>query len=257
MSVAALIGVSPGGGAMRTWLTPPSGLYPVGLETERNPTRSPRPDVPFSRHLRLLWLLFGSRASICRGRSAGGRASGPAGRPLVYGGGRVGLMGIVADAVLEAGGRVDRRDPRGSGDKEIAHDGLTELHVVSGMHERKALMADMSSAFLTLPGGIGTFEEFFEILSWAALGIHQKPIGVLNIDGYFDPLLALLDHGIAQEFIRPELPRLLLVSDGPENLIADLLAYAPPSFGPRGSSSRRRDRPDRSHLHVARPGTDN
>ena len=95
--------------------------------------------------------------------------------------------------------------PEALATKEVAHDGLTELHVVSGMHERKALMAPLSSAFLTLPGGIGTFEEFFEILSWAALGIHQKPIGVLNIEGYFDPLIALLDHGIGQGVHPPEL----------------------------------------------------
>ena len=106
---------------------------------------------------------------------------------LVYGGGRVGLMGIVADAVLGAGGRAIGVIPEALATKEIAHDGLTELHVVSGMHERKALMATLSSAFLTLPGGIGTFEEFFEILSWAALGIHQKPIGVLNIERLLRP----------------------------------------------------------------------
>ena len=152
---------------------------------------------------------------------------------LVYGGGRVGLMGIMADAVLEVGGRVIGVIPQALATKEIAHDGLTELHVVSGMHERKALMSTLSSAFLTLPGGIGTFEEFFEILSWSALGIHQKPIGVLNIDGYFDPLLALLDHGIAQEFIRPGFLHSLLVSHQAEKLIADLIAYVPPPVGPR------------------------
>jgi len=152
---------------------------------------------------------------------------------LVYGGGRVGLMGIMADAVLGAGGRAFGVIPRALATKEIAHDGLTELHVVSGMHERKALMATLSSAFLTLPGGIGTFEEFFEILSWAALGIHQKPIGVLNIDGYFDPLLALLDHGIAQDFIRPSYLHSLLVGDQADKLIADLLAYVPPPVGAR------------------------
>ena len=152
---------------------------------------------------------------------------------LVYGGGRVGLMGILADAVLGAGGRVIGVIPQALATKEIAHDGLTELHVVSGMHERKALMATLSSAFLTLPGGIGTFEEFFEILSWAALGIHQKPIGVLNQGGYFDPLIALLDHGIAQHFIRPSYLQSLLVSDHVDKLIADLLAFVPPPVGPR------------------------
>ncbi len=152
---------------------------------------------------------------------------------LVYGGGRVGLMGIVADAVLGAGGRAIGVIPDPLATKEIAHDGLTELHVVSGMHERKALMATKSSAFLTLPGGIGTFEEFFEILSWGALGIHQKPLGILNVDGYFDPLIALLEHGIAEQFIRPGSLHSLIVSDNPDTLIGNLLAYVPPAAGPR------------------------
>ena len=133
-----------------------------------------------------------------------GRALAHRGVGLVYGGGRVGLMGIVADAVLESGGRAIGVIPEPLATKEIAHDGLTELHVVADMHERKALMARRSSAFLTLPGGIGTFEEFFETLSWAALGLHQKPMGVLNVAGYFDPLLALLDHAVAERFVRPE-----------------------------------------------------
>jgi uncharacterized protein (TIGR00730 family) len=152
---------------------------------------------------------------------------------LVYGGGRVGLMGVVADAVLEAGGRAIGVIPDPLATKEVAHDRLTELHVVSGMHERKALMATKSSAFLTLPGGIGTFEEFFEILSWGALGIHQKPIGILNVDGYFDPLIALLEHGIAEQFIRSGSLHSLIVSDNPDTLIGNLLAYVPPAVGPR------------------------
>ncbi len=152
---------------------------------------------------------------------------------LIYGGGGVGLMGILADATLGAGGRVIGVIPEALAIKEVAHDGLTELHVVSGMHERKALMATKSSAFLTLPGGIGTLEEFFEILSWGALGIHQKPIGILNVHGYFDPLIALLDHGIAQQFIRADYLHPLLVSDHPDSLISNLLAYVPPPVGPR------------------------
>jgi uncharacterized protein (TIGR00730 family) len=155
------------------------------------------------------------------------------GADLVYGGGRVGLMGIVADAVLGAGGRAIGVIPEALATKEIAHHGLTELHVVSGMHERKALMATRSSAFLTLPGGIGTFEEFFEILSWGALGIHQKPIGILNVAGYFDPLIALLDHGIARQFVRREYLHPLVVSDDPESHIRQLLDYVPPPAGPR------------------------
>ncbi|QEH36880.1 LOG family protein ORF6 in fasciation locus [Aquisphaera giovannonii] len=144
---------------------------------------------------------------------------------LVYGGGRVGLMGIVADAVLSAGGRAVGVIPEALATKEIAHDGLSELHVVAGMHERKALMAARSSAFLALPGGIGTFEEFFEILSWQALGIHSKPIGLLNVGGYFDPLLSLLDHGIASRFIRPAHLRPLVVSDQAEAIVRKLLGH--------------------------------
>ncbi len=155
------------------------------------------------------------------------------GASLVYGGGRVGLMGIVADAVLGAGGRAIGVIPKGLATKEIAHGGLTELHVVSNMHERKALMATKATAFLTLPGGIGTFEEFFEILSWSALGIHQKPLGILNIDSYFNPLMALLDHGIAEQFIRPGFLHSLIVADDPPTLVDKVLAFVPPAVGPR------------------------
>jgi uncharacterized protein (TIGR00730 family) len=151
---------------------------------------------------------------------------------LVYGGGRVGLMGIVADSVLERGGRAIGVIPEALATKEIAHDRLTELHVVSGMHERKALMARRASAFLTLPGGIGTFEEFFETLSWAGLGLHRKPLGILNVGSYYDPLLSLFDHAIAQQFIRPELLNLLFVSGDPESVVAHLAAHVPPAGAP-------------------------
>jgi uncharacterized protein (TIGR00730 family) len=162
-----------------------------------------------------------------------GRALASRGIDLVYGGGRVGLMGEVADAALEFGGRVIGVIPRALATKELAHDGLTELHVVAGMHERKAQMAERSSAFLTLPGGIGTFEEFFEILSWGALGIHRKPVGILNVAAYFDPLLELLEHGIRAQFIGRDVLQHLLHSDEPDSLVANLLADCPPPFGTR------------------------
>jgi uncharacterized protein (TIGR00730 family) len=152
---------------------------------------------------------------------------------LVYGGGRVGLMGVVADAALAEGGRVVGIIPDPLERKEIAHRGLTELIVVAGMHERKALMASRSSGFLTLPGGVGTYEEFFEILTWAGLGLHRKPIGVLNFEGYFDPLLALLDHAVTERFVRPEHLEQIVMSDQPETLVADLLGRTPPSPGPK------------------------
>jgi uncharacterized protein (TIGR00730 family) len=146
---------------------------------------------------------------------------------LVYGGGRVGLMGIVADAVLNGGGRVVGVIPEPLATKEVAHDGLTELHVVADMHQRKALMARHADAFLTLPGGIGTFEEFFETLSWAVLKLHHKPMGLLNVAGYFDPLLALLNHAAAARFIRKEFLDLLVVSSDPEAIIEELAGRSP------------------------------
>jgi uncharacterized protein (TIGR00730 family) len=147
---------------------------------------------------------------------------------LVYGGGRVGLMGIVADAVLARGGRAIGVIPQPLATKEIAHSGLTEQHVVADMHARKALMARRSGAFLTLPGGIGTLEEFFETLSWACLGLHRKPLGILNVGSYFDPLLALLDHAIAQRFVRGDNRELLFVSSDSEEVVAHLAAHAAP-----------------------------
>jgi hypothetical protein len=120
---------------------------------------------------------------------------------LVFGGGHIGLMGVVADTVLEGGGRVIGVIPRALEERELAHRGLTELHVVSSMHERKAMMEDLSDAFIAMPGGIGTFEEILEILTWSQLEIHPKPSGLLNVEGYYDKLIALLDQAIASGFM--------------------------------------------------------
>jgi uncharacterized protein (TIGR00730 family) len=120
---------------------------------------------------------------------------------IVYGGGRVGLMGVIADAALQAGGEVVGVIPASLASEEIAHGGLTQLHVVGSMHERKALMADLSDAFIALPGGFGTMDEFCEILTWAQLRIHNKPVGLLNTGGYYDELLALFDKMVAQGFV--------------------------------------------------------
>jgi uncharacterized protein (TIGR00730 family) len=174
----------------------------------------------------------GARAEYVAAARRVGAALARSGLGLVYGGGRVGLMGVVADAALAEGGRVVGVIPEPLAREEIAHDGLTELHVVPGMHERKALMARRSAGFLMLPGGIGTFEEFFEILTWAALGLHRKPIGVLNVGGYFAPLLRLLDHAVAEGFVRPAHLALLLVSADPEALVAGLRTHEPPPPGP-------------------------
>ncbi len=175
----------------------------------------------------------GTRPSYVEAARRVGSALARNGLGLVYGGGRVGLMGTVADAALAEGGRIVGIIPDPIATKEIAHDGLTELIIVPGMHERKALMARESAGFLTLPGGVGTLEEFFEILSWAVLGLHHKPIGILNVEGYFDPLLALLGHAVSEQFLRPEYLDLLAVSDDPEALAIDLLGRVPPASRPQ------------------------
>jgi uncharacterized protein (TIGR00730 family) len=156
-----------------------------------------------------------------------GRVMAERGLGLVYGGGRVGLMGVVADAALAAGGRVVGVIPEALASAEVAHDALTELHVVADMHRRKAMMADRADAFLTLPGGIGTFEEFFETLSWTALHLHHKPMGVLNVAGYFDPLLAMLDHAVAERFARREILDLLVVAADPDAIVSELARRTP------------------------------
>ena len=138
---------------------------------------------------------------------------------LVYGGGHVGLMGQVADAALESGGEVLGVITRALADKEVAHAGLTTLHVVTTMHERKALMADESDAFVMMPGGFGTLDEFFEVLTWTQLGIHDKPCAVLNVEGYFDSLLAFVDGAVDQRFVVRDFREAILVDDDPSTLL--------------------------------------
>lgn len=151
---------------------------------------------------------------------------------VVYGGGSVGLMGAVADAVLAKGGEVIGVLPRGLARKELAHSGLSELHLVDSMHERKALMASLSDGFVALPGGLGTLEEVFEVLTWAQLGIHRKPVGLLDVAGYWTGLVALLRHAVAEGFVRPEYAKLLLVESAPAPLLDRLLAWQPPVHPP-------------------------
>lgn len=147
---------------------------------------------------------------------------------LVYGGASVGLMGRLADAALAAGGEVIGVIPQSLVDMEVAHRGLADLRVVSTMHERKALMADLADAFIALPGGIGTLDELFEVLTWAQLGLHTKPAGVLDLDGYYRPLLAFLDGAVEARFLQPTHRAMLLVDDDPQRLLAAFRAYAPP-----------------------------
>ncbi len=146
---------------------------------------------------------------------------------LVYGGGRVGLMGVVADAALSAGAPVIGVIPEHLSRKEIAHAGLTELHVVEDLHQRKAMMAKRAFGFLTLAGGIGTFEEFFEILSWAALGLHAKPMGVLDTEGIYGPLKALIAHSVTEGFTRQSYADLITYRNDPESLVAELARQRP------------------------------
>ncbi len=152
---------------------------------------------------------------------------------LVFGAGHIGLMCVLADAVLAAGGVAIGVIPQALVDKELAHRRLTGLHVVRTMHERKALMADLSDAFVALPGGYGTCDEFFEILTWAQLHLHTKPIGLLNVAGYFDRLLEWLDHTVAEGFVRPTHRRLLLQATDPEELLRLLREYRPPEEEPK------------------------
>jgi hypothetical protein len=146
---------------------------------------------------------------------------------LVYGGGNVGLMGVVADAALAAGGEVIGVIPDFLAAKEVAHAGLSKLHVVNSMHDRKALMAELSDAFIAMPGGYGTIEEFCEILTWSQLGLHQKPHGLLNVEGYYEPLLRLFDHAATEQFLKPVHRSLVLEASNPESLLDLLANYQP------------------------------
>ncbi len=149
---------------------------------------------------------------------------------LVYGGASVGIMGVLADAVLQLGGQAVGVIPQALARKEIAHQHLTELHITESMHERKTLMAELSDGFIALPGGIGTLEELFEIWTWAQLGIHAKPCGVLNVAGYFDSLTTFLDHAAAEQFVKPPHRSLLIVEQKPQVLLERFASYKAPAI---------------------------
>jgi len=159
------------------------------------------------------------------GAKALGRAIAETDRVLVYGGAKVGLMGALADSVLAAGGKVIGVVPRALVEKNVAHESLTKLHVVSSMHERKAMMAELADAFIAMPGGLGTLEEFFEMWTWAQLGFHQKPLGLLGAQNFFAPLLQFLDHLVAQKFVRLEHRQLPFVEQDPVQLLQRLEGY--------------------------------
>jgi len=170
----------------------------------------------------------GARPEYRDAADALGRLLAERGIGVVYGGARVGLMGTLADAALAAGGEVVGVIPAALVAKEVAHSGLTDLRVVESMHERKALMSDLADAFIAMPGGWGTLEEFFEVLTWAQLGLHRKPCGLLNVHGYFDRLLSFLAHTVAEGFVRPEYTAMIALAATPEELLDRLASSTPP-----------------------------
>jgi uncharacterized protein (TIGR00730 family) len=173
----------------------------------------------------------GVRAEYTQAAAATGELIARRGLGLVYGGGHVGLMGVAADAALRAGGEVVGVITEALRDREVAHDGLTELHVVRTMHERKARMAARSDAFLVLPGGIGTLEEFFEVWTWGQLGEHAKPFGLVNAGGYFDGLIGFFDTMQAEGFVKPKHREMLIVADTPAAVLDAFASYEPPAVG--------------------------
>jgi len=147
---------------------------------------------------------------------------------LVYGGGRVGIMGKIAQTVMENGGEVIGVIPKGLAEKEVAFTELADLRIVDSMHSRKALMVELSDGFIALPGGLGTIEEFFEVLTWGQLGIHHKPCGLLNVKGYFDTLMGFMNHMVGEQFVEEEHRSMILVDDRPEGLLDQFESYEPP-----------------------------
>ena len=170
----------------------------------------------------------GARHVYAEAARALGRTLAETGIRLVYGGAAVGLMGTLADAALAAGGTVVGVIPGVLVEREIAHAGLTEIRVVNSMHERKSVMAELSDGFVALPGGAGTLEELFEVWTWSQLGLHRKPVGLLNVEGYFDALIAFLDHQTDERFMRREHRDMLLVDADPAFLLRRFEAYRPP-----------------------------
>lgn len=171
----------------------------------------------------------GDDPAFTEAAKAMGSALVDAGARLVYGGGSVGLMGVIADEVLAGGGHVTGVIPQALWDREVGHRGLSDTRIVSTMHERKALMADLSDGFIAMPGGVGTMEEFFEVWTWALLGVHAKPCGILNARGYFDPLLAFIDQMVAKRFLAREFRDMVIVENDPTKLVRRIADYKPPA----------------------------
>ena len=171
----------------------------------------------------------GADPSFLEGARALGQAIAATNRVLVYGGAKSGLMGAIADSALGTGGKVIGIMPQSLVDKEVAHRGLSELHIVSGMHERKTMMAELADAFIAMPGGLGTLEELFEVWTWAQLGLHQKPIGMFGPRAFFAPLLEYLDQLVVQRFVRPENRQMVCLEEEPHALLERLARHEPVS----------------------------
>ncbi|HEX2097937.1 MAG TPA: TIGR00730 family Rossman fold protein [Rubrobacteraceae bacterium] len=182
--------------------------------------------------MKTVCVFCGSRGGLVPSYKAAAQSMGSAlarrGLRLVYGGGGVGLMGALADAALEEGGEVVGVIPRALVEREVGHTGLPELHIVGSMHERKKLMADLSDGFIALPGGYGTLEEFLEVLSWAQLGIHEKPCGLLDVDGFWQQLTSLFDKAVEEGFVPPDHRALVLTEKDPQLLLDTMASYTPP-----------------------------
>jgi uncharacterized protein (TIGR00730 family) len=201
-------------------------------------------NVPPPSRLHRVCVFCGSRSGVreiyTREAARFGRVLAARGIGIVYGGSQVGVMGAVANAALEAGGEVIGVIPHGLADKEVAHQGLTALRTVETMHERKAMMADLADAFVALPGGCGTFDELFEVITWAQIGLHAKAIGVLDVEGYFQPLRALVASVVKEGFASPEHMDLLAVDDDPERLVDAISIPRSLPVGPKWISDRER-----------------
>ena len=171
---------------------------------------------------------FGTKPDYAASAEALGRLIAQSGLGLVYGGGNVGLMGVLADAMLELGGEVTGIIPETLVKAEVAHQTLTQLHVVKSMHERKAMMADLSDAFIAAPGGIGTLEELFEIWTWGQLGLHHKPLGFYDVEQYYSPLMDFLDHAHAEGFLRAPHRKMVILNADPLDLLDELACFQHP-----------------------------
>lgn len=180
----------------------------------------------------------GARVEYCDAAAQMGREIAAQGLRLVYGGGNIGLMGVVAQAALDGGAEVIGVIPEMLMRKEVGFLDVTRLHVVGSMHERKAMMVELSDGFIALPGGFGTFEEFFEVVTWSQLGMHGKPCALLNIAGYYTPLVAMLDHGVESGLIKPKHRSLVLVGSDPIDVLAQMNGYSYAYSGKWLDSSR-------------------